>query len=219
MKRLEWVDDEKEEILRLYSSLSYTKISKKYGVSPAVIRDRLIKWGVTMFPSSRHKVKMSGVILLDLYWNKKMSVSNIADYLGVDRNAVYARLKEFNIDRRDPLIAFGICRRKWCCESPFQGIVYVKSNWERKVGNYLNKSGKKWYYEPHFIKLPSGTSYLPDFFICDENLYIEVKGRFRNKDKAKFIEAASMYNIELWDGYKLQDMGIINDSRFRKRRN
>lgn len=60
---------------------------------------------------------------------------------------------------------------------------YFRSTWEANFARTLNYSNIKWEYEKHRIYL-SNCSYLPDFYLPDLALYIEVKGaRFGNKDK------------------------------------
>ena len=96
--------------------------------------------------------------------------------------------------------------------TPNQGKVWMRSGWETKVADYLTAQGKNWYFEPNWLKLPDGTNYLPDFFIPEENKYIEVKGRYRKRDLFKYEKASKYYDIELWDGIKLLKLGIIDNA-------
>jgi len=57
-------------------------------------------------------------------------------------------------------------------------------------------------------------SYTPDFYLSADDLYIEVKGIFRDRDLFKMEAVASTADIrvELWDWPKLVELGIVNMS-------
>jgi len=96
--------------------------------------------------------------------------------------------------------------------SPKQGKVWMRSGWEVKVADYLTENNMVWYYEYEWLNIKPETHYLPDFFLPDLNLYIEVKGRKKKKDMIKFEFAQKEYNIVLWDGEVLLRLGIINNA-------
>jgi hypothetical protein len=70
------------------------------------------------------------------------------------------------------------------------GNIFFRSSWEANYARVLNIEGKKWLYEPEqFVvkDVDSGVSiiYVPDFFLVDEKIYVEVKGWLDNDSKRK----------------------------------
>jgi len=60
---------------------------------------------------------------------------------------------------------------------------FFRSTWEANFARILNHLKIKWEYEMHRIFLET-CSYLPDFYLPELNLFIEVKGtRFGNRDE------------------------------------
>lgn len=53
-----------------------------------------------------------------------------------------------------------------------------KSELEEEVAYYLKKQGIKFYYEPYIFQYNS-TVYIPDFFIPEKNLFLEIKGKHK----------------------------------------
>lgn len=60
---------------------------------------------------------------------------------------------------------------------------YVRSTWERAVADWLFDNDIDYDYEPERFVFNSRISYLPDFYILQSDLYIEVKGYMRPKNK------------------------------------
>lgn len=56
----------------------------------------------------------------------------------------------------------------------YKGI-WMRSTWEIKYAKYLDKLGVKWQYESKRFNLGNLT-YLPDFYLPEKNLYVEIKG-------------------------------------------
>lgn len=97
-------------------------------------------------------------------------------------------------------------------ESPNQGVVKMRSSWEAKTADYLSERGIDWYYEHTWLKF-SDTKYLPDFYLPELDLYIEVKGRKKGKDIEKVLRARRhKLKVLLWDGEELLRRGIIDNS-------
>ena len=67
--------------------------------------------------------------------------------------------------------------------------VSVRSGWEANCLRWLNKKNKKWQYEPKvfvFEGIKKGCmSYLPDIYLPEDDLWIEIKGHLRSQDKVK----------------------------------
>lgn len=76
--------------------------------------------------------------------------------------------------------------------SKTNGIIKVMGRWELEYVKYLDKNNINWipnknkfYYE--FSELKRGNGYyIPDFYLIDENCYVEIKGYETNKDRAKW---------------------------------
>jgi len=67
------------------------------------------------------------------------------------------------------------------------GGVYMRSSYEQRFAAVLDSLGLEWEYEPkHFAVLNHTKTYLPDFFIPKLELYVEVKGWWRDDAKEKF---------------------------------
>lgn len=61
--------------------------------------------------------------------------------------------------------------------------MYFRSTWEANFARIQNFLNKKWSYERDTFQLEESMSYTPDFFVEDENLYYEIKGRWTEKAK------------------------------------
>ena len=77
-----------------------------------------------------------------------------------------------------------------------------KSSYEVIVANYLTDSGIDFEYEPETFKLAEGSRYTPDFYLKNEDIYLEVKGHFATKDHrkqiAKIKKFKETHNLLLW---------------------
>lgn len=97
--------------------------------------------------------------------------------------------------------------------TPNQGIVTMRSTWEVRVADYLTELDKDWLYEPYTFKLTEAVSYRPDFYIPEDDLYIEVKGRLLPKDIIKIDTFRALgFNLFLWGREELEDLYLINSS-------
>jgi len=104
--------------------------------------------------------------------------------------------------------------------SPIAGEIKVDGTWELKTAIYLDKIGVKWNRNKKRFKFYNYlknkfSTYCPDFFIEEWNLYIEVKGYKTELDKMKWIQFKE--KLEIWDKEKLTSLGI--DIKYRKLKN
>ena len=81
--------------------------------------------------------------------------------------------------------------------------VYCRSSYEVFYANYLILNNIDFEYEPEVFKLAEGKRYTPDFYIKNEDLYIEIKGiRYDILDKGNQQEKFNMFknikNIEIY---------------------
>jgi len=96
---------------------------------------------------------------------------------------------------------------------------WLRSSWEKKFAEYLDQ--KKTSYEVEFKafeityiydgKIKEGT-YRPDFYLINEDRYIEVKGYWRDDAEEKykaFLEQYPEIKIELFNKEKLKETGIL----------
>lgn len=179
--------------------------------------------------------------LCRLYFDEKMSVAGIAEYYDSTKYAVWAQFKKYGVKLRtksESLLgenngmygdkhteetrkhmsdAFVSDIRKTysgcsiSIDTPHQGIKKVRSSWEASVSKYFDENGVDYYYERTRFQLRSGSSYLPDFFLPQKNLYIEVKGYYRDSDRVKVEEFRNMgFDIEVWGLEKLKKLGLVD---------
>lgn len=66
----------------------------------------------------------------------------------------------------------------------YNGIKF-RSSWEYKFALWCDKNNIKWNYESKTFDL-GNTTYTPDFYLSEFNLWIEIKGYWRDKAKEKF---------------------------------
>jgi len=90
--------------------------------------------------------------------------------------------------------------------------VWFRSNWEVAYAKYLDKNNIIWQYESKTFNL-GNTTYTPDFYLPEKNLYIEVKGYatdlFKNKMKL-FKSQFKNVKIAIIDKYVLMNLKLIN---------
>ncbi len=89
--------------------------------------------------------------------------------------------------------------------------IYMRSSWEIKYAKYLDKKGIKWLYEPKAFDLGDST-YRPDFYLPEKDLYIEIKGWWRSRAKekfGKFIRTYPKIQIKIINRQDLQELGVL----------
>lgn len=102
MERLIWLDEKKEEIIKLYNEgKKQTEIAKYFGVSQGSISTRLRSWGVSNPDGNRFKrVDIDKETLYDMYWNQKMHPVDIGKVFGCSKIAIHQKMKKYNIPCR-----------------------------------------------------------------------------------------------------------------------
>lgn len=249
MKRLDWLDGKKEEILELYDSgKTQVEIAKHFEVSQTAISTRLRKWGASNPDGNRFKrMDIDKEDVRRMYWDEEMHPSQIAAKYGCHKQVITNRMLEWGIPFRtksearkgklNPIYGVGHTeetRKKmsdafwngtrtnfgfagnWgnveLYDSPEQGLIKMRSGWESKTADYLTDKGIKWLYEDVWLDL-GDCKYLPDFYLPDLKLFIEVKGQKKGSDIEKVFRARKIGNkVLLWDGEELLKRGIINNS-------
>ena len=106
------------------------------------------------------------------------------------------------------------CRKVECSK----GVIEVKSGYEERTILLLDLLGKKWDYEPRSFYLTDlHKSYIPDFFVEEDNLWIEVKGYWYKDAKEKWDAWRREYpelKIMLIDKKTLQELEKSNGGNF-----
>lgn len=72
----------------------------------------------------------------------------------------------------------------WSKSITYRGVTF-RSLWECYVAKLLLYSGIGFQYEPKRFYLAPGVSYLPDFYLPEMGIFIEVKGWLRQKDETR----------------------------------
>lgn len=75
--------------------------------------------------------------------------------------------------------------------------IKMRSVLETKIAFFLDTLKINWKYEPYTITLKSGTTYTPDFYLPEQEIYIEVKGKIEEHNINYCIEFCEEVNKEL----------------------
>lgn len=89
--------------------------------------------------------------------------------------------------------------------------IKMRSSWEIKFAQFLDLSGYAWKYEPKAFDLGAST-YTPDFYLPEFDVYIEIKGFWRNDAIYKFSKFLKLYkniNIIVMDRLGLLLIGVL----------
>jgi uncharacterized Zn-finger protein len=89
--------------------------------------------------------------------------------------------------------------------------IWMRSTWESAFAKWCDKNLIKWQYEPKTFDLGNIT-YTPDFYLPEFNLYIEIKGWWRDNAKIKFKLFKQKYcgeRIKLLEKSELKTGGIL----------
>ena len=66
--------------------------------------------------------------------------------------------------------------------------INIRSGYEVMFAEILDKENLCWEYEPKCFKLYNGKRYTPDFFLPKQNIWVDVKGKFKQSSKEKIEE-------------------------------
>lgn len=89
--------------------------------------------------------------------------------------------------------------------------IWMRSSYEVAYAKWLDRQGIKWLYEPKTFDL-GNTTYTPDFYLPEFDLYIEIKGWWRDDAKKKFEEFKKRYNeikIKILEKRELKIEGVL----------
>ena len=95
--------------------------------------------------------------------------------------------------------------------SPIAGEVLLDGNWELKTAIYFDENNINWRRNKkrfNYVDLSGKKrTYCPDFYLVDDNLYIEIKGYETELDRSKWGQFTE--KIEIWNKSNLKSKKII----------
>jgi predicted nuclease of restriction endonuclease-like RecB superfamily len=87
--------------------------------------------------------------------------------------------------------------------------IWMRSSWEVAYAKWCDKNHIKWLYEPKTFDL-GNCSYTPDFYLPKSDIYVEIKGYWRDRSKLKFELFKKTYdNILLLKEKNLIELGVL----------
>ena len=90
-------------------------------------------------------------------------------------------------------------RCKYVCSCGCGWNFWMRSSWEVAFAHWLDHFGIAWEYESKKFCIGKGKYYTPDFYLPDQNEYVELKGWLTDKNKEKIKLFRSMYpDIKLY---------------------
>lgn len=85
-----------------------------------------------------------------------------------------------------------------------------QAGWEPKVVDYLNSNKINYIWQPKTFTLPNESTFRPDFFDQDRNVWVEIKGYMRSRSKIKWDWFKTQFTTaELWNKKVLIGLGIL----------
>jgi len=182
-----------KEICETYrkEELSLFRLGKKFGVSEGFIRRIITKNNMQFRPH--------GIVTEE---GKKCIIKSNNKRCG-ELSATFGR-----IPSKDHCWGNGA----WY-DTPLQGTIWIRSGWEIRYAIFLDEHNILWTYETIAFPLTLNnrrTTYRPDFYLIDYDIYIDVKGRDEwNKEKIKsFQEQYSEIKLQILSGKDLANFGI-----------
>lgn len=90
------------------------------------------------------------------------------------------------------------------------GEIFDLEGWEDFAAEYWNKNKTKYTPQPKTFDLDGLKTYTPDFYLPEQDLWIEVKGRWYDENsKEKWERFHQLFpNSELWNESKLKELKI-----------
>lgn len=89
--------------------------------------------------------------------------------------------------------------------------IWMRSGYEIKYAQYLDQNNWKWLYESKTFDLGNAT-YTPDFYLVDDDVYVEIKGYWRDDALLKYRLFRKIYpkiRIRVLTKKSLQKLGIL----------
>jgi len=181
MVRMKWLDKNKNEIIKLYNKgLTQIEITKEFNVSQTAISLRLRKWNISNPDGNRFKhIDIDRHTLKDLYWNKEMHPSQIANIYKCDKMVIYNRMLKYGISRRTKSEA-----RQGKLNSNWKGGACSDRELFNSSPEWKAVSSKVWYRDRKTCQKCKNkyTHYLPPFHVHHIISFADSKDLRLNKD-------------------------------------
>ena len=103
MQRLEWLDAEKEEIIRLHREEGWTnqELGDYFNVAACTINTRLRKWKANISDTNRNRrINISEEDIRRMYWDEQMHPSQIAKKFNCKKQTITDKMKVYGIPSR-----------------------------------------------------------------------------------------------------------------------
>jgi len=103
MKRLKWLDEKKDEIIRLHREEGWTnqQLAKHFNTSTGSINTRLRKWKSNVSDCNRNnRIEMDKEEIRRLYWDEELHPSQIAEKFGCCKQTITNKMIGWGIPFR-----------------------------------------------------------------------------------------------------------------------
>lgn len=91
-----------------------------------------------------------------------------------------------------------------------QQELFCMNSWEAAFVEWCNKNKEDFLWQPKAFKMPNNKTYRPDAFLVERNLWVEIKGWYRDASRIKCEWFKSiMPNFEIWFKDDLINRGIL----------
>jgi len=157
-------------------------------------------------PTIKHRQKISNT-LKKKFKNKK-NHPNFGKHLSKNHKRKISKANKGKLKGKDNPFYGKILKPNWCKYKR----IWMRSGYEIAFAQFLDLSGIKYKYEPKAFDL-SDTTYRPDFYIPEWDLWIEIKGYISDLFKKKFNKFKKKYpneRIKILMQKDLQELGVLN---------
>lgn len=100
--------------------------------------------------------------------------------------------------------------------SYWRGVVF-RSRTEARWAAFFDAMGLLWLYEPEGFELDDGNWYLPDFWLPEMEMWVEIKPRAgftdRERHKCRLLARGTGRNVLLLHGAPRHDVFVVMDAR------
>lgn len=123
------------------------------------------------------------------------------------RNPNFGKIWQRNFGIKNPM--FG--KKAKNSKGNYYKNIYMRSSYEIAFAKWLNKNNIEYQYEPKTFDLYNST-YTPDFYLPEKNLWIEIKGFWWKDAKEKFKLFNKLYpkrKIKILMQEDLQELGVL----------
>lgn len=182
-----------KETLKLMSSVKIGKSSGNLGYKHLSISKRMLENNPMKNKITRKKVSES----IKKLWKNPNYKKIVSDAQKIIQNTEEVKNKQHKSHIGKPTYIKSI---KSCCySSTFQGIVWLRSSYELAYAKYLDSINEPWFYELETFDLGNST-YTPDFFLPQQEKFIEIKGWMTSISQIKidkFREQYTFFTLEV----------------------